>query len=179
MVDLAFTLTDVGVLVILIVSSLLAFARGFIKESLSVVGWIGAIFAVLYSFPIFQPFMRKVIPVALLADAITGIAVFLGALVLISIVSYAIARRVRDSSLNAIDRSLGFIFGLARGAIVISVSYLILLQLVPASEHPFWILDSQSLPAIQASADLLAKLVPEKGLGFGSNLNLSTQLPPE
>ncbi|MBH64421.1 MAG: hypothetical protein CL569_18630 [Alphaproteobacteria bacterium] len=174
MADLAFTVADVGVLVVLIISALLAFARGLIKETLSVVGWVGALFAVLYVFPVLQPFARDFIPVDILADAITGILIFLIALVAISIVSYAIAKRVRESSLNAIDRSLGFLFGVARGAVVVCIAYLVLVQLVPMSDHPNWIREAKSLETVELGANLLIKLVPETGWGFTEGLNQET-----
>ena len=170
MADIAFTVADVGVLVILIISAVLAFARGLIKETLSVVGWIGAIFAVLYVFPLLQPLTRDLIPLDILADAVTGIAIFLVALVSISIVSYTIAKRVRENSLNAIDRSLGLLFGVVRGAVVVCIAYLVLFQLVPMSDHPAWIRDARSLPTVELGANLLIKLVPETGWGFSEGL---------
>ena len=170
MADFAFTVADVGVLVILTISALLAFARGLIKETLSVVGWVGAIFAVLYVFPLLQPLARDLIPLDILADAVTGTAIFLIALVSISIVSYALAKRVRESSLNAIDRSLGFLFGLVRGAVVICIAYLVLVQLVPMSNHPTWIREAKSLPTVELGANLLIKLVPETGWGFNEGV---------
>ncbi|MCE2492691.1 MAG: CvpA family protein [Alphaproteobacteria bacterium] len=166
MADLPFTVADVGVLIVLIISALLAFARGFIKETLSVVGWVGAIFAVLYIFPVLQPFARDLIPLNILADAVTGSVIFLAALVTISIVSYAITKRVRESSLNAIDRSLGFLFGLLRGAVVICIAYLVLVQLVPVAERPIWIQEARSRPPVEIGANLLIKLVPETGWAF-------------
>jgi len=170
MADLSFTVVDVGVVAILIISALLAFARGLIKETLSVIGWVGALFAVLYIFPILHPFTRDFIPIDILADAITGVAIFIIALVAISIVSFAIAKRVRESSLNAIDRSLGFLFGLARGAVVVCIAYLVLVQLVPMSEHPIWIREAKSLGTVELGANLLIKLVPETGWSFTEGL---------
>ena len=176
MANLSFTVVDVGVLVILLISALLAFARGLIKETLSIIGWVGALFAVLYVFPILQPFTRDFIPVDILADAITGVVIFIAALVAISIVSYAIAKRVKESSLNAIDRSLGFLFGLARGAVVVCIAYLVIVQLVPTSEHPIWIREAKSLETVELGANLLIRLVPESSWGFTEGL---TQEPLE
>ena len=170
MADFAFTVADVGVLVILMISAGLSFARGLIKETLSVVGWVGAIFAVLYIFPVLQPLGRDLIPLDGLADTVTGIVIFLAALVSISIVSYAISKRIRESSLNAIDRSLGFLFGVVRGAVVICIAYLVLVQLIPMSNHPTWIREARSLPAVELGATLLIKLVPETGWGFNEGL---------
>jgi membrane protein required for colicin V production len=163
MVDLAFTVADVGVLAVLAISALLAFARGFIKELLAVVGWVGAVFAVLYGFPPLKSYAREVIPLALLADAITATLIFIAALLILSVFSHVLAKRVRDSSLNLVDRSLGFMFGLLRGAVVVCIAYLILVQLLPRSEHPAWIRNALTLPAVERGGQILLSLVPDAG----------------
>ena len=56
---------DVGVIAVLLVSALLAYARGFVHEVLAVVGWIGAIVATFYGFPYLQPYARQLIPMDL------------------------------------------------------------------------------------------------------------------
>ena len=101
-----------------------------------------------------------------MADAITGTVIFVIALVAISIVSYAIAKRVKESSLNTIDRSLGFLFGLVRGAVVVCIAYLVLVQFIPMSAHPTWIREAKSLETVELGASLLVKLVPETGWGL-------------
>ncbi len=169
MADLPFTVADVGVSAVLIVSAILAFVRGFIKETLSVVGWVGAIFAVLYVFPLARPLARSVIPLEILADALTAGTIFLVSLAAISIVGYAVAKRVGKSSLNAADRSLGFLFGLLRGAVVICVAYLVLVKFVPVSDHPSWIREARTRPPVEAGANLLVELIPRNGWGSGES----------
>ncbi|MGA0394649.1 MAG: CvpA family protein, partial [Rhodospirillales bacterium] len=53
--------TDLVIFVVLLISALLAFARGFVHELLSIVGWIGAIFATIYGYPYLKPFARDLI----------------------------------------------------------------------------------------------------------------------
>ena len=170
MADLPFTVADVGVLVVLLVPALLAFAVGFIREALLVAGWIGAILAVFYLFPVLQPFVRDLVPVDFVADAVTVIVIFLVALVAISVAGYVVTKPLRGSSLNVIDRVLGFLFGLLQGAVVVCVAWLVFEKFVPAADHPDWIREATSRPAVEAGANLLVGLAPDTGWDFGVDL---------
>lgn len=158
--DLPVNATDLVVLGVLLLSGVLALARGFVKEVLGIAGWVGAAIAALKLFPVVQPLARKHIPYQLAADALAGAGVFLVVLVALSLISNAIARRVRDSEIGALDRSLGFVFGLVRGALVLSLAYLALSQFVPPREHPDWITGARSLPFVAYGAGVLAAVAP-------------------
>lgn len=161
MADLPFTVADVGVLAVLLVPALLAFAIGFIREILLVAGWVGAILAVFYLFPTFQPFVRDLIPVDFAADAVTVVVIFLVALVGISILGHVMTKPLRGSSLNMIDRALGFLFGLLQGAVVVCVAWLVFDKFTPAADRPDWIQEARSRPAVEAGANLLVRLAPD------------------
>ncbi|MBM3491359.1 MAG: CvpA family protein [Alphaproteobacteria bacterium] len=152
---------DLAVLGLLLLSGLLALARGFVAEVLSIVGWVGAAIATLKLFDLVQPIARLHITPALVADVVAGAAIFFATLILLSLLAGAIGRRVRDSELSMLDRSLGFVFGLARGAVLIGLAYLVFAQLAPPKQHPDWIKDAKSLPAIRYAALALASLAPE------------------
>ncbi|WP_207478466.1 CvpA family protein [Arenibaculum pallidiluteum] len=157
-----FNPTDVAVLLILILSALLAFARGFVREVLSVAAWIGSAAIAWFAFPFVQPLVASKITSATVASAVSAGAVFLVALIVLSIIASRIAGLVRGSSLSAVDRSLGFLFGLARGAVLICLAYLLLIQIYPdPTEHPTWLRDARTMPSIQAGAEQLRRLVPD------------------
>ncbi|HUN50767.1 MAG TPA: CvpA family protein, partial [Candidatus Sulfotelmatobacter sp.] len=103
---------DLGIIAVVLLSGVLAFFRGFVKEVLAIVGWIGAAFATLYLFTPLAPIARRYLTPALLADAVTALTVFIIAVIILSVISHAIAARVRDSVLSALDRALGFLFGI-------------------------------------------------------------------
>ncbi len=152
---------DLIVVAVLLISAVLSFVRGAVKEVFSVVGWVGAALATLHFFPLLRPLAQEYIKMPLVADAITGIAIFVAALVLISLISHAISSRVRASAISALDRSLGFAFGMARGAVLVCIGYLLLLWALPADEHPPVVKEARSLPLIQYGAGMLAKLAPK------------------
>jgi membrane protein required for colicin V production len=86
---------------------------------------------------------------------------FLGSLIALTIVTGIIARSVRSGSLSSIDRTLGFIFGLARGAFILCLAYL-LLDFIQPAERPTWIKEAKSAPYLQHGADILRTVLPEK-----------------
>lgn len=158
--ELPITMADVIVVLVLIVSGLLAFARGFVHEVLAVGGWIGALFATIYGLPLVRPYARQLVDNTTVADVGAGLVLFLLSLVILSLFTSALAQRVRGSRLNALDRSLGFVFGLVRGAVLIAILYIALDWLMPGPRQPEWIREARSMPLVEAGADALKSLIP-------------------
>lgn len=153
-------LVDLGVLVLLLISGLLAFSRGFVHEALAVAGWIGAALAVLFLLPYVSPYLRENIANIWLADGIGAVAIFIVALMLFSLIAHRIAGAVQDSALGPVDRTLGFVFGLVRGAAIVCVAYLIYAWMVPPQDFPPWLREARALPLAQAGGAVLLDLVP-------------------
>ncbi|MBB4316152.1 CvpA family protein [Roseospira marina] len=151
---------DIAVLFVLVVSAALAFFRGFVHEVLGIGAWIGAILAAIYALPEAQPYVRAYIPIDWLADLVTAVGIFLVVLVVLSVLTALIARRVQDSALNALDRTLGFLFGLARGGVLVLVLYVAASWLVPRDTQPDWVMTARSMPMIQQGADTMVALLP-------------------
>ncbi len=154
------TLFDAGLVVILIISGLLAFVRGFIQEVLSIGAWIGAIVATIFGLPHVRPFSREFISNTMLADVAAGAAIFLVTLVILWILTRMLSNQVRGSALNALDRSLGFVFGLLRGAVLVCLLFVGVEWLVKPDQQPDWLRNARSLPLVMWGADQLLSLVP-------------------
>jgi membrane protein required for colicin V production len=154
--------TDIAVIVILLLSALLAFARGLVREVLSVGAWVGAAFATLYLFPHVLPIVQQIVAKELIAKAVASIGIFLVALILLSIISHQLSKGVRGSALSAVDRSLGFVFGIARGAVIVCLAYLSVAWVFPPTDQPRWLRDARTMPVIQSGADMLRNLVPDQ-----------------
>ena len=159
--DFPVNVIDIGVLAVLLISAVLAYARGFVHEVLSVGGWIGAIFATFYGFPYAKPFARKYIPLEIAADLTAGIVIFIVTLVFLSLLTRAVAKQVKSSALNVLDRSLGFLFGLARGAVLVCVAYIGLEVIMPPAEQPQMVQSARTIQLIKPGAALLKALVPD------------------
>ncbi len=160
--DFPFTVFDLMVLAVLAVSALLAFLRGFIHEVLAVLAWLGAIFAVFYGLPYVRPYAQDIIANPLIADVAAGAFIFVAALIVLSLVTRLMTSRVRGSALNALDRSLGFVFGLARGAVLVCLAYIALQWMMPPGRQPAWLAEARTRPLVASGADVLRGLVPDE-----------------
>ena len=158
--DLPVNVLDIGVIAVLLISALFAYARGFVHEVFAVVGWIGAIFATFYGFPHLVPYGRQLIPIGLIADLATGLIIFIFTLVFLSMMTRSISKGVQKSALNALDRSLGFLFGLARGALIVVISYIGLELVMPENRQPSFIQTSHSIRLIRPASRELIRLLP-------------------
>jgi membrane protein required for colicin V production len=153
---------DIAVLVIVLVSGILAFARGLVREVLSIGAWVGAAIATLYLFRFAQPIAHTYIKIDLAADIAAGVAIFVATLIILSVISHALSRRVRESALGPLDRSLGLAFGLVRGVALLALAFLIYTALFPAGERPKWITEARTEPVLAKSAEILAQMLPER-----------------
>jgi len=163
--NLNITAVDVVVAVVLLGSAGFAFLRGFVHEVLSITSWVGAVLVTLYGFSHAQPFFRSHIGAAWAADAATGASLFLVTLLVLSLVTKRVSDSVRKSALNSVDSSLGFVFGLARGALLVSLAYMSAAWLFDNPEQqPSWLAEARSRPWLERGANLLQSLAPS---GFG------------
>jgi membrane protein required for colicin V production len=153
---------DIVVIAVVLLSGLFAFARGFVKEALSIVAWAGAGFAALYALPYATPMAERFLPQGAMAEAAAALVVFLVTLLALSILTSALSRRVKGSALSAVDRTLGLIFGLARGLVLVCLAFVVLSWVLPAGNQPQpgWIAQARTLPLLASGAQHLRALVP-------------------
>ena len=165
--SLPINLADLIVLIVLVISGIFAFVRGFVHEVLAVASWVGAAFVTLYAYPVVQPMVLGVITVEFIASLLTGVGLFLVTLVLFSVLTRILSNRIQQSSLGALDRSLGLLFGFARGAVIVVLAWLALDYMITEDERPGWIQEAKSRPLVERGADMLLTLVPEELLERG------------
>ncbi len=158
--EMAINGVDIGVGLVLLVSALIAWGRGFVHEVLSVASWIGAIFGTIHGYPYLKPYMRDLIPMELAADFVSGVLLFIASLAIFAFVTGFIARRVQESAMNMLDRSLGFMFGVLRGAVLVCLAYIAVEWMAPPKEQPEWLRTARVIPLVEAGAVLLEALVP-------------------
>lgn len=161
MIEGPINIIDIVVAGILLLSAIVAFFRGFVKEFLSLLGWIAAAVAALQLYPIGADYLGSLIARRELAELVAGAGIFIFALIVFSIVSSVIANAVKASQIGALDRSLGFAFGLLRGGALIAFAYLLFVQFQPREDHPPVLLDAKSYPFIVQGAGYLALLTPD------------------
>jgi len=169
MSDLPINAVDVAVLAVLLISAVLAFLRGFVHEVLGIGAWVGAALATLYGFPHAQPHARDLIAIDLVADIVAGAAIFLVVLVLLAVLSRMLGARVQQSSLGALDRSLGLVFGVARGIVILAAAWLAMEWALPdPADRPSWIREAESRKLVRYSAHTMAGLLPASWTAEGA-----------
>jgi len=152
---------DLGVLGVIALSAVFAFARGFVRETLSIVAWVGAALITLYGFNHVYGLVIRFVTTPLLANLVAGAGLFVIALIVLTIITGYLARLVHSPSLSPIDRTLGLVFGLARGAALVSLAYLVLDVSLPPNDRPGWIREAKSEPFLAQGADVLRSVLPQ------------------
>jgi len=166
--SLPINLADLLVIIVLVISGIFAFVRGFVHEVFAIGSWVAATFVTLYAFPHAQPLVEQYIPTEFFASLVTGVVIFLVSLVIFSMLTRLLSNRVQQSSLGALDRSLGLLFGFARGGIIVVLAWMALTFLMPEEEIFDWVKEARSRPLVERGADLLLTLVPESMLERGN-----------
>jgi membrane protein required for colicin V production len=151
---------DVILIVIMLLSGFLAMVRGFTREVLSIFSWAVAALAALYltnNLGYWQT-LTPYIDNELYAKFVFGVAVFIVSLIVVSLITFRVADRVLDSRVGALDRTLGFIFGLARGFLFVAIVFILFSAL--ARDQPEWIKDARSFPILQQTQLAIESLLP-------------------
>ena len=149
------TWVDLVVLGVLAVSALLAFMRGLVREVLGIGAWVGAIFAAVWALPLVRPQFQQWIGDSPWVDPVAFAR---------GVPRHAdradadrrrwISRLVRASALGGLDRTLGLVFGLARGAALVIIAYIVAGMVVPVDRWPEPVLQARSLPPVYRGAQL-------------------------
>jgi membrane protein required for colicin V production len=154
---------DIFLIVVMLISGLLAMVRGFMREVLSIVAWVAAAAAAFYLFPRLLPYATQYFGgwnEWIVKGLVVG-GVFLATLIIVSIFTVRLSDKILDSRIGALDRSLGFLFGLARGLIIVVVAFIFFDWLVPQKSQPEAIKNARSRVVLQGTGDWLKSLLPE------------------
>lgn len=160
--SLPLTAFDILVLIIVAVSAVVAFSRGFVNEVLSLFAWGGAAFATLYGLPLFRPYVREHIKPDALADTILVFALAIISLIILKMIARMIGDRVRRSKIGALDRVLGILFGLLRGLLVVCIAYIVISWIIPREKQPDWIQRAETRALVEHGAKFLRSLLPDE-----------------
>jgi membrane protein required for colicin V production len=152
---------DLFLIAVMLISGLLAMVRGLIREVLSIAGWGAAAVAGLYAFTKLLPITKQYISNDYVAAGVTIGGAFFLTLIVVSIITVKISDTVLDSRIGALDRTLGFLFGLARGLIIVVVAFIFFDWLVPAKSQPDMIRNARSRIVLQNTGEWLKGLLPE------------------
>jgi membrane protein required for colicin V production len=155
------TILDLVLLAVMLISGLLAMVRGFMREILSIAAWGAAALVTLYAFSKLLPTAKTYFSNDTVASVVVVAGVFVGTLIVVSIVTVRISDMILDSRIGALDRTLGFLFGLARGLLILVVAYQFFIWLVPDKQRPDWVTGAKSRTVLDGTGQWLMSLLPD------------------
>jgi membrane protein required for colicin V production len=157
-----FQLLDLILIGIMLISGLLALMRGFTREVLSLLAWgiaaVAALGAVLS--PELNQLAGQYLQPEIVAKIALGGGVFLIVLIIMSLISVRIADWVLDSAAGAFDRTMGFVYGLARGLLLVAIAYLFYVWLVPEQKQEEWVRNARLLPVVKEVSTVVISFLP-------------------
>ncbi len=167
-----FTIIDGVVALVIIISAILAYSRGFVREALSIGGWIAAAVVAFFFAPKAEPLVRE-IPVLkdFLGDSceLSMIAAFAGvfalALVVVSIFTPLFSSAVRRSAIGGLDQGLGFLFGVLRGLVLVAIALVVYDRVILEDSYPM-VDDSRTAKIFARAQDSLNDAIPEDAPGW-------------
>lgn len=122
---------DYIVILALLVSATLSLIRGFTREILSIVNWVVAIYAALFFAPLVRPLLAQYINIEAVVNIGAMVIVFLVVFIAASMITSAIADRFKKHTPGVLDHTMGIVFGLSRGALIVCLAYLGLVLAIP------------------------------------------------
>ncbi len=167
-----FTVVDGGVAVLILLSAILAYSRGFVREALAILGWVAAAVLAFFFAPQAEPLIRE-IPV--LSDFLgescelgmiaAFAAVFAVALVVASLFTPLFSSVVQRSALGGLDQGLGFLFGVLRGIVLVAVAFVVYDRAIGTSAFPV-VDNSRSAKVFAQMQDTLNAQIPADAPGW-------------
>lgn len=170
---------DAVVLAAILISAIIAFLRGFIREFLTIVGVVGGLAASYFGGPVLQPLMRSwlgvrevaegeepqklfdLIPMTIVADICAYGSIFLVVVIVLTVLSHFLATGVKAIGLGPVDRLLGIAFGIARAVLVLALIYLFPYILFTEEDRDEWFKGSHTRPHIERTTAWIAERIPE------------------
>jgi len=168
----SFTIIDGIVAVVIILSAVLAYSRGFVREALSIGGWVLAAVVAYVFAPTAEPLMKEVPvlkdflgPSCELSMIAAFAAVFAVALVIFAVFTPLFAGAVQRSALGGIDQGLGFLFGVARGAVLVAIAFIVYERVIVSDPIPM-VDDSRTAVLFSQVSDAIDERIPNDAPGW-------------
>ena len=150
---------DLIIFGIIIISALISLIRGFVKESLSLASWILAGFIALRYFTPLADLLEPYIASPTIRTGASFAILFVCSLIIGAIINYMASQLVSKTGLTGTDKSLGVVFGAARGVLIVTMLVL-LAGLTPMPSEPWWS-DSGMIEYFSSMASWVKGILPQ------------------
>jgi len=154
------TALDLAVLVVVGLSAIVALARGAVREIVGLFAWIAAFVAAWFGFEPVRPIVKEALGHDLLVDLATVGLVFLVPLIAFKILGAMLVRAASGGGIGVVDRALGLVFGVARGALLVALAWMVATMILPRDRYPDWVRRAVALPYIETGAMWLQAFLP-------------------
>lgn len=168
---------DLVVAAIMLISAVISFLRGLIRETLTIAGIVGGLFTA-YAFgdnlsPLFRSWLDvdpeaeepqklfDIIPMTMVADGLAYAFIFIAVVIIISVISHFVGGAIRAMGLGPVDRTLGVFFGLGRGLLLLGLLYLPFHLLMDTESKTEYFSESKTFGYIESTSEFLAGFLPE------------------
>ena len=155
------TLLDGILIFVVLISAVLAMIRGFTREVFSIASWVAAAAATWLFWEDVLPFTQNYVADETIALGLTIAGIFFVTLIVVSIITMKISDFILDSKAGPLDRTLGFMFGAARGLILVVIAVLFLNFFIAPDRQPMWIAEAKSKPWLDSLGTDLMNRLPE------------------
>lgn len=167
-----FTIVDGIVAAVIVISAILAYSRGFVREGMAILGWIvAAILAFVFAgsaeplvkeIPVVGEYLQESCELSIIA---AFAAVFAVALVVVSLFTPLFSTLVQRSALGGLDQGLGFFFGVLRGLLLVAVAFVVYDRVVVSDTIPM-VDDSRTAKIFSRTRDSIDEQIPEDAPGW-------------
>lgn len=173
-------ITDIIIVVILLFSAIIAFMRGFVKEVLTIFSLVGASFAAFLWGNSLSPTVKEMtlsmaegeknlvwglIPHEIFVMVVAYGLIFILVFIAFSVLSHFIGKAVQGVGLGALDRTLGFAFGVIRGLIILALINVPVMALLGTSDKPEWLKDAKTMILVDKTSAAIMELDPSGLIG--------------
>lgn len=150
---------DYAFLILLALSALVGIWRGLIHEVIAVVGYVLAFFVARTFSPALAAYLKQLSNSPMLQWGVSFAILFIGTLLVLGVIRYALRGVIRAAGLGGLDRILGAGFGLIRG-VLIAVVIVILAGMTVIPREDWW-RDSVFAPPLETAVIALKPMLPE------------------
>ncbi len=140
------------------------YARGLIKEILSILSILISVYMSINLYPNISLFIKEYIEMAVLADSISFALMFLFLYSLINIFSNFIISSITNTPIRILDKNFGILFGFFRALLILSLFNILLYLTLWKKNIPEWLNNSKSMILIDYTSDKLIKILPSRSL---------------
>lgn len=154
-------LFDIIILGCLLLSIAVGLIRGFTREFLGIMAWVGSIVIAILTMPFFKSFAATYIKDDFLAAIVAGLVIFVIAFMFLGTLSRHVSLKVKSSILGGLDRTFGLVFGAARGVLLILVLFVVASLVSSPEKWPDMVKESKSIPYVEKGGIFLQDITPQ------------------